>query len=488
MNQRLTENERGLLSAYLDGELTGVEREQAERLLAGSAQARAYLSELKALDRLSSQVLGLSLPAGTVAAASRITASSIKAAAGVSGVKTGIIGSWGGFALGGLVTAAVVTVGVIVWPGADDDMSSLRSSRSDVPSVPVRPALNLDSSSVIVPEMTPVELVAFAVDGTLPIDVARRKFITIASRSADSLAVALHSTAPKNDLVRELARLGPSAIPSYDSLIRISRLAVLRSNDGAIAVSPSVPELRRRILESLARVDPADVSPSMRARFEAAGERLAVVRSRREQIEEEHVSFEDLCEAIDGKRDAPYVLIGLPNGGLLRTRDIEAIEDSRPVIVSIDFEDGPAVRIEPRAYRVIGRYAFARAPSPESTPAVDGPGAGAIPAIDVSGAQRARALRADRQAGGGVWVRERAIPPVPLQAPLPNDNERTTTAIPPSQPASADEINRRIQERLQRANERIRQIEITIQRRDRSGDNGAEEGSNGGQGGAGGDE
>ena len=322
----------------------------------------------------------------------------------------------------------------------------------------------------------------------LPIDAARRKFITIASRSADSLAVALHSTAPKNDLVRELARLGPSAIPSYDSLIRISRLAVLRSNDGAIAVSPSVPELRRRILQSLSRVDPADVPPSMRARFEEAGDRLAVVRSRREGVEEERASFEDLCAAIEGKRDAPYVLIGLPNGDLLRSRDLGVIEDSRPVIVSIDFQEGPAVRIEPQAYRVIGRYAFAHAPSPESTPSVDGPAAGATPTIGVSGAPRVRALRADRQGGGGVWARDRALPPIPPQAPLPNNHDNTTTAIPPSQPSRADQINTRIQERLRRANERIRQIEITMQRRDPRENNGAEGGDDGGQGGAGDDE
>jgi len=476
MNVRLTDNERGLLSAYVDGELLGAELERAEQLLDGSEEARRYLSELRAVDRLSSRFLGVPFSAATSVAASKITASSIKAAAGSSAAKTGLLGSWGALGIGGLVTAAVVTVGVVVWPGQEPGAQRDTGSLQDR-GVSIAQAANLDSSSVIVPEMTPVELAAFAVDGTLPIGDARRQFITLASQSADSIAVALHSSSTRSALVHELARVEPSAVPNYDSLLRISRLAVLRSNDGALAVSPAVPELRLRILRALARVDRIGLSPTSHIRVGQLEDRLVLSQDRRDDDGNPRESLEDLRAALDGKRNSRYILINMPNGDVLRAQDLEALAPEQPFAISVDFSRGPAVSIPSTSCRTIGQYAFAPTRSTRTNADDEGSSTlGAIPVISAgAAAPRARVSRVVRAHPvvtvlntDGAAPRERGIQTVPDPSQIGDQAEGSSRIL--SQPDQFDSINQEIQRRIQRAKNRLMEIQITIQQRNGDGD------------------
>lgn len=476
MNHRLTENERGLLSAYLDGELNDVDRLGAERLLAESGDARRYLEELRAIEKISSSALTVPLSADAMIIATRLTGSSIKTAAGSAALKTGLLGSWGTLGIGGLVTAAAVTVGVMIWPGRQLTTDNTPVSRPPyVTGLQATPVVNLDSSSVIVPPMTAGELVTFAVDGTLPIDAARERFITVASRSADSLAVALHAGTPKENLTRELARLTPSAIPSYDSLMRISRLVVLRSNDGAIAVSPTVPQLRLRILQSLARLESSDVSQACRTRIARAEEELAVIRAK-QGVERSRESFEELVAALDGKRESPYILISTPNGELLRTTNLPQATEA-PVVVAIDLTEGPSVRIAPNAYRAIGRFAFAELPA-EPHIQLDAEPNGAAPqtvSIGAGGGPRPRATWASQQAprANGTQAITNEEPSAQVQIPPrpPQSNRQNTKS--PNEPlldhaAGFDELNRQIQERIMKVRERIDRMNNALRNTPRS--------------------
>lgn len=492
MNHRLTENERGLLSAYLDGELNDVDRVGAERLLAESDDARRYLEELKAVENISASALTVPLSADTMIVATRLTGSAIKTAAGSVGMKGGILGSWGTLGIGGLVTAAAVTVGVMIWPGRQLTTDNTPSSRPPyVSGLQATPVVNLDSSSVIVPPMTAGELVTFAVDGTLPIDAARERFITVASRSADSLAVALHTGAPKEDLVRELARLKPSAIPSYDSLMRISRLVVLRSNDGAIAVSPNVPQLRLRILQSLARMESADVTQACRTRIAQAEEELAIIRAK-QGVERSRESFEELVAALDGKRESPYILISTPNGELLRTTSLVQ-NNAVPLVVAIDLTEGPLVRIAPNAYRAIGQFAFAELPSEPPVELVAAPTE--LPSQTISigagGGPRPRAAWVMQSAPRANVARtsNTAQSPTPDQmAPQPTQPQHQDATSPndqiPNRAAEFDELNRLIQERLMKVRERIDRMNNAL----RDSPRGSQEGNGDDNGGAGGDD
>lgn len=493
MNHRLTENKRGLLSAYLDGELQGVDRQEAERLLAESDDARRYLEELKAVEDISSRALTAPLSADAMIIATRLTGSSVKTAAGSAGLKAGLLGSWGTLGIGGLVTAAAVTVGVMIWPGRQSTTDSAPSTRHPyLAGMQGTPVVNLDSSSVIVPLMTAGELATFAVDGTLPIDAARERFITVASRSADSLAVALHAGTSRSELVREFARLTPSAIPSYDSLMRISRLAVLRSNDGAIAVSPTVPQLRLRILQSLARLENSDVTPTCRTRIARAEEELAVACAQRNSVETDHESFDDLVAALDGKRESPYILISTPDGGLLRATNVMQTGNA-PIIVAIDLTDGPAVRVTPNSCRAIGRYAFAELPSRAQVESVA--------ALIERGPQTISISAGSGERGKGFWEpkpiwrnRARALASSNADTdarseipPMQREQERASPDnVIPDRAAAFEELNRQIRERIRKVRDRVHRMDQALQEAPRSseGDNINDDR----QGGAGGDD
>jgi hypothetical protein len=263
MTTRLTDTERTLLSAYRDGEVSGSEKARAEQLLDASPEAREYLGDLRSLQEIS----GVAFPvAPTVGAGagfgSKLTSSAIQSAARTS-AGTGFSAGWG---LAGLAAAAITTIAVLTATlGGDDPADTPRPmSAAGRPEVPVKLAgLDVDSTSLLVPQITNAELIDFAVTGQLPIDSARKCYLTVAPQKGE-IAIKVHGRTPR--LSADLMRLDLAGVPGIDSLERAIRTSLLQSDNNGIAVSTDLPSLRLRVLAELQEVAgelPSDVRRSM---------------------------------------------------------------------------------------------------------------------------------------------------------------------------------------------------------------------------------
>jgi hypothetical protein len=260
MTTRLTDNERSLLSAYRDGEVSGGEKAQAERLLEASQEAREYLHDLRSLNQISNAVFpAVSASAVGVGMGSKLTSSAIQSAAH-GATHTGASIGWGWI---GLAAAAATTVAVLTATLGDDDASSAPRAAVSAPTVGVTPAgLEVDSSALLVPAITNQELIDFAMTGQLPIDSSRECYLTVAPKQGE-LAIEVH-TAPKS-VSAELQRIDLGAVPGIDSIERAIRTSLLQSSGKGIAVRADLPTLRLRVLAELEESDdlPADVRRAM---------------------------------------------------------------------------------------------------------------------------------------------------------------------------------------------------------------------------------
>src|SRR6478672_1557469 len=108
MQYTLSDNDRVLLSAYFDGELSSTEQLKVEEFLAGSAEAQNYLNDLRALNGLSIAafpVISIGSTSLGTGAAGKLSGSAIKIAAQKTVVAKGFLGGmWG---LAGVATTAV---------------------------------------------------------------------------------------------------------------------------------------------------------------------------------------------------------------------------------------------------------------------------------------------------------------------------------------------------------------------------------------------
>jgi hypothetical protein len=253
MQQRLTDIERTLLSAYHDGELSGADAQRAEELLVGSQPAQAYLRDLRNLNTLSVAAFpaaGATTAAGASAGA-KLTSSAIRAAAEKGAVTKGMLA--GGWGMAGMATAAVAVVAVAVMtlmPSSKSGEPPLELQQPNTPLAQVAtPAvMALDTSSLIVPAMTADELVSFAMNGTLPIDEERQRFICVADSAAANPG--LHRELPAM-LRQELGTLGPEAIRGLDSIKEVVRTSLLNYSDDRIAIRNDMGELRLSVLQHI---------------------------------------------------------------------------------------------------------------------------------------------------------------------------------------------------------------------------------------------
>lgn len=284
MSHRLSDSDRTLLSAFMDGELNAGEIRDAEQLLGSSEEARTYLGQLRAVRSFSVQAfpaVPIGAATGTAAAAGKLTASAISAAAKKSAIAKGFIfGPWSTF--GVVAAAASIAVGVTVamngGGGAKQHSEVIHPAASVVQAAALASPVSVDTNALIVPPMTPAEVVRFAVNGTLPIDSKRKQYLTLAAHGQDSMVVALHD-GPPADFAMDLDNVAPSQWRELDSVHRALRTALLQYKGGNIAISCDIPSLQLKTLEHLSRIG-SQFPPKLQEELSDAKHRIEAARAK----------------------------------------------------------------------------------------------------------------------------------------------------------------------------------------------------------------
>jgi|GEM_PF-5416864 len=261
MTYKLSQIERTLLSAYLDGEVSPAERLRVEQLLKNSEQARQYLRDLHAVDHLATVATTVSGGAAISSAAvsAKLTGSAIQAVARRTAIsKVAGLSSWGVAGLAGVAATVVVGVALSVRPSvpvktANGDGTS--RNKVETAAVPTTPAIDLDSTTLLIPPMTTADLYAFAVHGTLPLDAKRKRFITLDTKGDDSLQVKVHAKMPE-EMESALADIEPAIVQVLDSIQQVVRTSLLRSADGEIVLRSDIPQVRLQAIRSLELMAP----------------------------------------------------------------------------------------------------------------------------------------------------------------------------------------------------------------------------------------
>ncbi len=306
MTYKLSQIERTLLSAYLDGEVSPAERLRVEQLLKSSEQARQYLRDLHAVDHLAAAATAVS-GGGAISSAAvsaKLTGSAIQAMARRTAVsKVAGLSSWGVAGLAGVAATVVVGVALSVRPSAP--MKTVTGDRiepqakSEISAVPT---IDLDSTRLLVPPMTTADLYAFAVHGTLPLDAKRKRFITLDTKGDDSLQVKVHAKMPE-EMESALADIEPAMVQLLDSIQLVIRTSLLQSADGEIALRSDIPQMRLQAIRSLERAAP-QLPQKVRQQLDRTRTELAAV----EQVQHRSTA-PYYAQASGSARPVPYKVI-----------------------------------------------------------------------------------------------------------------------------------------------------------------------------------
>ncbi len=263
--QRLSDHERTLLSAFLDGEVSAMERRTAEELLSGSEEARAYLREIRAVNNLSVEAFPPLLADAVGTLGSSFSGSGISTAAQKTSMLNGLFSStWG---VAGVAASAAAIVAAVSLSGDQPRTGNPTASKPVAVHEQNTPSTApFDTSHLIVPAMTPAELVGFAVQGTLPIDAGRDRFLTVRTKGEDSFAINVRNGVPVE--VREPFQgitLGSSS--GLDTVQRAIRSSVKALKDGGIALRRDFMWQRHRLIDYLQNrrvLLPADLQAPLR--------------------------------------------------------------------------------------------------------------------------------------------------------------------------------------------------------------------------------
>ncbi len=283
MSLKLSDNDRTLLSAYMDGELSPDELRRAEQLLGGSPEARTYLGHLRSVRSFSTAAFPTVSAGLAGAAAGKLSGGAITATAKKSAMIKGFtLGGWGTTGL--VAAAASVVVGVALSGGGDRKAPVPSSPRAThraaapvaTPMAAAATPIDVDTNALLVPPMTPSEMVRFAVNGTVPIDAKRKQYLTLASHGDDSMVVALRDNPPADEFVA-LDEVEPSDWRELDSVHRAIRTSLLNYGNKGIAISCDIPSLRLKALEHLERIGPK-LPANLREELEAARRQVDAAR------------------------------------------------------------------------------------------------------------------------------------------------------------------------------------------------------------------
>ncbi len=286
MSYNLSNTERTLLSAYLDGEISATERVQAEQLLTRSEGARAYLNEIRAVHDLSGSVLtGTSILEGSSGApfSAKLSGKAIEAAAEKAIYSKAVaLGSWG---LAGVAGVAAVAVGMVLSVATPSRPVAGNTSPRPVPQsrtmtapevTATAPVIDLDTSNLLVSPMTPSDLFAFAVDGTLPIKSTKGSYITLAPQGKASMALEVHADAPE-DISERLLSFDAPALAMFDSIQRVVRTSLLQYSNERIALRADLQSLRLGVIRSFERAAP-HMPMEIRERLDRSRMQIAAVQ------------------------------------------------------------------------------------------------------------------------------------------------------------------------------------------------------------------
>lgn len=460
MSYNLSNTERTLLSAYLDGEISATERVQAEQLLTRSEGARAYLNEIRAVDALSGSVLtGTSIleAAGNAAPFSaKLSGKAIEAAAEKAIYSKAVaLGSWG---LAGVAGVAAVVVGValsVTTPsrpvaGKLPSRSVPQSRTATAPEmIATAPVIDLDTSNLLVSPMTPSDLFAFAVDGTLPIKSNKGSYITLAPQGKASMALEVHADAPE-DISERLPSLDAPALAMFDSIQRVVRTSLLQYSNERIALRADLQSLRLGVIRSFERAAP-HMPMEIRERLDRSRMQIAAVQRSFGGGEIEAGGTGGSGEPEEGQ--VPYLLVAFGSAG---DRPQQFAPPDERIIFSVS---EPAVLIDQRSLMALQRMVPAPPAIPFFTDADDE--REMLNASPVGMRPRSRVKRYTLPAMQQEELQEREIIPPEVRAPFQNNpNARDNNVGLQEQ----DSNILRMREALERADEAVRRADSIMQR------------------------
>lgn len=392
MIQRLTQNQRALLSAYFDQEASPRETLQAESLLASTDEARRYLDELRALDSLSNEVLApVSVISAGVASSTKLTGSAIETAAHAASVVKGIggLGAWGVAAISG--TAVMIAVGVSLSlrsPATPDPQppstgistrGDTRSPKSSLTSpLSAQQRINVDTNALIIPPMTDGEVISFALDGTLPIDTDRARYLCLEHTDENKLSVEVHNTEARTK-VTEYADITLPHMPVIDSLRGAIRASLLKRNEGVV-LRADMNQLRLRTLRELEKLEATapQMPPQLRKRL------IRRVQLALEGPERQIFYQEALEEQVEFQSQDRYFLIESASISIFGEEG--GVWQMPQTAVVIDMAGTPFIQIDPEDLAAVETFACnpSVAPPPSVVnigvqPEVHGVGAGGAP-------------------------------------------------------------------------------------------------------------
>jgi|GEM_PF-3784161 len=335
----LTPEERTQLSALLDNELPEAERESTLRLLAGSEDARRYLQHLRSLRSLTAEG---ERGVGRIVAASSpaLTGAAIRTAA--NQYSGGLLGSAGSLLNGWMLAAAasVAILGGAFLATSTEDSQPTGASGVAAVSAPSSPApvaqpVAVDTASMIVPPLTRTDLLAFAVDGTIPIEVPHRRYLTIAPAHGDSMKLTVHAKPPRSITNADITIPTVAAsLAVLDSLADIVRTTVVRTRNG-IALRQDALPIRAIAVN---RLEQSKLLPSeLRARVELVRQQLATAD--RAKVEESAIPV------VAATASHSYIELNASNSSLLLTsREHEGMSEQTLSLVIDGSESHISIR------------------------------------------------------------------------------------------------------------------------------------------------
>ena len=444
MTYKLSQIDRTLLSAYLDGEVSPAERLRAEQLLKGSEEARSYLRDLQAVNYLSGAAIAVPAvgAAGTasVGISAKLTGNAIQAAAKRAAVTkaSSALGSWGIVGLASAAAAVVAGVALSVNTPATQPRTTIDRDRADrvaatrKETIPVAPALDIDTSNLLVPPMTTSDLYAFALHGTLPIGAKRNCFITLAAQGGDSLQVKVHSKAPE-EIAPDIAAIEPREAQTLDSLQRVIRTSVIHYANGGVALRADIPQVRLAAIRTLEQVAPR----LTREKFERTRLQLAEAERTLQRFSASSPSRVEASVTASMGRPVSYMVIYQDPSGISDWTSDMLPQDQFVVKV-----DEPSFTVDPRRLGSLQQRLGLPVP-PTPPPAFDEDVQASVMVGSGAGSRPKPKMRRPSSEGIGVGGIEMIQPPQTPQPPsLGEDEDLDRFDIDPNLDRQADEFVR----------------------------------------------
>ena len=295
MSYILTENEKVLLSAYHDGELSGSEFADAEKLLQNSAEARRWLRDAGTVGKLSRTSV---VRPGAALRSSKLTGQAIASVAsrrGGLGTFSNMVHSpWSAVGAVGLLLAGTMLLTDPFSSEGEKKRPLLAGLAGTTEILSIGPE---EEAVSVIPPITPSDLAGFALEGRLPMNSERTEYLALASGEISDEQALLEIEAGLGSLERNRLR-------TLDSLTELLRTAVLRRGGDAYAVRPDLPTLRQEMIE---QIQTAPLSSATSTRLEKA--RLESKRSQEEVADRLAAEMARMREELMAGGQSPYVEI-----------------------------------------------------------------------------------------------------------------------------------------------------------------------------------